>query len=115
MASNTMPASDIRKQFNSQNKDIDSTAVSSQKDTATLFAPIAVISNKIATVLSSVNASALKVTQYAVSGGNIIQSHPTPPKNKNDIAATLEKRPDFREATKDTLMGTNKGEAPSNK
>jgi len=113
-----MPASDIRKQFNSQNNDIGSIAVSSQKDTATLFAPIAVISNKIATVLSSVNASALKVTQYAVSGGNIIQSHPTPPKNKNDIATTLEKTTkgsNFREATRASLLGHNEAEAPSKK
>jgi len=110
-----MPASDIRKQFNSQNKEIDSTAVSSQKDTATLFAPIAAISNEISTVLPPAKTSALKVTQYAVSGGNIIQSHPTQPEKNNEIATTLEKRPDFREANKDTLMGTNKGEAPSNK
>jgi len=115
MASNTIPASYISKQFNSENKDIGSIAVSSKEEVRTLFAPIAAISNKIPTVLSSVNASVLNVTRYAVSGEDIIQSHPAPPNNKNDIATTLEKRPDFREATKDTLMGTNKGEAPSNK
>ena len=115
MASNTTYASDIRKQFNSENKDIDSTAVSSQKYTATLFAPIAAISNKIPEVLSSVNTSTSKVTQHTVSAEGVIQSQPAPPKNDNYIETTLEKRPDFREATKDTLMGTNKGGAPSNK
>ena len=117
MASETTNASVIGKGFNREGMNVASAAESHGKDARTLFGPIVKNSEQIAQVVDPVRTIASKIDQHTFSAESVIQSHPDSSSNENTnvIKATLENvnASDFREATKDSLLGSNSSDKPS--